>query len=50
MYGANALLVVDAGSMGVIRASLAANHWESTILTIAIVTPWSVWLRAPVRR
>jgi hypothetical protein len=47
--GANALLVVDAGSEAVIRNRLAADPWEGSILTIAIVTPWSLWLRAPVR-
>jgi uncharacterized protein len=48
--GENVLLVVDAASEGALRARLAADPWAGTILTIASVKPWSVWLRAPLRQ
>jgi uncharacterized protein YciI len=47
--GENALLVVDARSEAVIRARLAADPWAGSILTIASVKPWALWLRSPVR-
>ena len=42
----NALLVVDVDSEDEIRARLAEDPWADTMLTIAGVRPWSVWLRA----
>ena len=42
----NALLVVDVSSEHEIRSRLADDPWSGTILTIASVRPWSVWLRA----
>jgi uncharacterized protein YciI len=48
--GDYALLVVSGNSEAQIRARLADDPWAGTILTIASVKPWSVWLRAPVRR
>jgi hypothetical protein len=48
--GDHVLLVVDADSEAVVRARLADDPWAGTILTIASVEPWSVWLRAPVIR
>lgn len=41
------LLVVKANSEEQIRARLADDPWEGTILRISGVKPWSVWLRAP---
>ena len=43
--GDYALLVVDAESEAAIRARLAADPWEDTILQTESVEPWSVWLR-----
>jgi hypothetical protein len=47
--GEYTLLVVDAESEALIRARLAGDPWLGSILTIASVEPWTVWLRAPVR-
>lgn len=47
--GDYALLVVSGNSEAQVRARLAADPWAGSILTIASVKPWSVWLRAPVR-
>jgi uncharacterized protein YciI len=47
--GEYTLLVVDAESDELIRARLADDPWVGSILTIASVEPWTVWLRAPVR-
>ena len=41
------LLVVEADSEAQVRARLADDPWEGSILTISSVKPWSVWLRAP---
>jgi uncharacterized protein YciI len=43
--GDYALLVVDAESEAAIRARLAADPWEDTILRTESIEPWSVWLR-----
>jgi uncharacterized protein YciI len=43
------LLVLDVPSEGAARAVLAPDPWANTVLTIARVEPWSVWLRAPRR-
>lgn len=43
------LLVVEANGEAVIRARLVDDPWADSILTIASVKPWSVWLRAAVR-
>jgi uncharacterized protein YciI len=43
------LLVIKARGEAEIRARLAADPWEGSILTISSVKPWSVWLRTPVR-
>jgi uncharacterized protein YciI len=42
----NTLLVTDVASEEEIRSRLADDPWAGTILTIASVRPWSVWLRA----
>jgi uncharacterized protein YciI len=47
--GDGALLVVEAGSEEVVRARLAADPWEDTILTLKSIRPWSIWLRGPRR-
>jgi uncharacterized protein YciI len=44
--GDYALLVVVASSEAQVRARLAQDPWADSILTIASVKPWSVWLRA----
>jgi uncharacterized protein YciI len=41
------LLVVDVDSGAAIRGRLADDPWMDTVLTIASVEPWSVWLRSP---
>jgi len=43
--GDYALLVVDAESEAAIRALLAADPWEDTILRTASIEPWAVWLQ-----
>jgi len=43
--GHYALLVVDAENEAAIRARLAADPWEATILRTESIEPWSVWLR-----
>ena len=45
--GDYALLVVYANSEAQVRARLADDPWAESVLTIASVKPWSVWLRAP---
>ena len=45
--GEDVLLVVDAGSEDAVRERLAEDPWADSVLTIASVEPWSVWLRAP---
>jgi hypothetical protein len=45
--GEDALLVVDAGDEDEIRQRLAADPWAGSILEIASIEPWSVWLRGP---
>jgi uncharacterized protein YciI len=47
--GENTLLVVDVDSEAAIRARLADDPWADSMLTIASVQPWSVWLRREVR-
>jgi uncharacterized protein YciI len=42
----NTLLVADVASEDEIRSRLAEDPWADTILEIASVRPWSVWLRA----
>jgi uncharacterized protein YciI len=44
--GDYALLVVSAKDEGAVRARLADDPWADTVLKIATVEPWSVWLRA----
>lgn len=46
--GDYALLVVNASSEEQIRARLAHDPWADSILTLASVKPWSVWLRSAV--
>jgi len=41
----NTLLVAAVSSEDEIRSRLAEDPWSGTILTIASVRPWSVWLR-----
>jgi uncharacterized protein YciI len=43
------LLVADVESEGEIRSHLANDPWHERVLTIASVSPWSVWLRAPAQ-
>jgi hypothetical protein len=45
--GDEALLVIDADSELAVRDRLAGDPWPESMLTIARVRPWSVWLRAP---
>jgi len=45
--GDYALLVVSGNSEAQVRGRLADDPWAGSILTIASVKPWSVWLRAP---
>jgi uncharacterized protein YciI len=40
------VLVFDADSEEAIRARLADDPWTDTILAIASVEPWSVWVRS----
>jgi uncharacterized protein YciI len=40
------LLVFDADSEEAIRVRLADDPWTDTILAIASVEPWSVWVRS----
>ena len=47
--GDYALLVINASSEAQVRARLADDPWEGSILAIASVKRWSVWLCAPVR-
>jgi uncharacterized protein YciI len=47
--GEYTLLVVDAESETLVRAGLADDPWAGSILRIASVEPWTVWLRAPIR-
>ena len=47
--GDYALLVVNASSEAKVRARLADDPWEGSILIISSVKPWSIWLRAPIR-
>ncbi len=44
------LLVITASSEAQIHSRLVDDPWEGSILTTSSVKPWSVWLRAPVRR
>jgi uncharacterized protein YciI len=46
--GDYALLVVNASAEAEVRARLVDDPWADSVLTIASVKPWSVWLRAPV--
>lgn len=41
------MLVFDAYDEAAVRALLAADPWVGTILSIAGIEPWSIWLRAP---
>jgi uncharacterized protein YciI len=43
--GDYALLVFAVESEAAVRACLAADPWEDTILRTESVEPWSVWLR-----
>ena len=43
--GDYALLVVDLENEAAIRARLAADPWEDTILEIESIEPWTVWVR-----
>jgi hypothetical protein len=43
--GDYALLVVDLEDEAAIRARLAADPWEDTILRIESIEPWTVWVR-----
>jgi uncharacterized protein len=43
--GDYALLVVDLDDEAAIRARLAADPWEDTILEIESIEPWTVWVR-----
>ena len=43
--GEEVLLVVAVESEAEIRRRLADDPWQGTVLTIASVKPWSVWLR-----
>jgi uncharacterized protein YciI len=44
--GETVLLIVDADGEEAIRARLAADPWMDSVLTIASIRPWSVWLRS----
>jgi catechol 2,3-dioxygenase-like lactoylglutathione lyase family enzyme/uncharacterized protein YciI len=45
----DALLVVHAESETAVRARLADDPWADSVLTVARVRPWSVWLRTEAR-
>ena len=47
--GDHVLLVLDVASDGDARDHLATDPWQGTILTIASVEPWTVWLRGTGR-
>jgi uncharacterized protein YciI len=40
------LLVVAASDEDAVRARLAEDPWMETVLTIASIRPWTIWLRA----
>jgi uncharacterized protein YciI len=46
--GDHTLLIFDLGSESEVRARLAEDPWAGTILAIASIRPWTVWLRARV--
>ena len=41
------LLVAAAPDEEAVRARLTEDPWFETILTIASIRPWAIWLRAP---
>jgi hypothetical protein len=43
------LLVLDVASEDAARRCLLPDPWHGSVLRIASVEPWSVWLRAPGR-
>jgi uncharacterized protein YciI len=43
--GENTLLVLEADSEAGVRERLAADPWSETVLRIASIRPWSIWLR-----
>ena len=45
--GTDAVLVMDAFDESAVRALLAADPWLGSVLKIASIEPWSIWLRAP---
>lgn len=47
--GDKAVLVFRAESEAEIRDQLAQDPWAETILTVGVVTPWTIWLRARER-
>jgi uncharacterized protein YciI len=47
--GDGALLVVEAESEAAVRARLAGDPWDESVLTTQSVEPWQVWLRGPGR-
>ena len=44
-HGDDVLLVVEAEDEDAVRDRLAEDPWAESVLTIASVQPWSVWLR-----
>ncbi len=43
--GENSLLIFDMDSVAAVKARLADDPWMGSILTLASIRPWSVWLR-----
>lgn len=48
--GDEAMLIVDLPDEASVRARLAGDPWAGTILRIASIQPWTVWLRGPAFR
>jgi uncharacterized protein len=46
--GEEFLLIVDAQREDAIRARLAEDPWEGSMLTVVSVRPWAAWLRGTV--
>jgi hypothetical protein len=44
--GENTLLVVRADDEAAVRAAFAADPWHETVLHLARIEPWTLWLGA----
>jgi uncharacterized protein YciI len=43
----DAVLVIEAFDEAAARVMLAADPWFGTVLSMASIEPWEIWLRAP---